>query len=402
MNSRRYRIALVTPFFPTRERPQDGRPTYELTKRLGTLADVSVFCPAPRYPRWISPRSFDYARVDTSYSLADVDVCFIEFPAVPALTRAVNGFSCANRLFRALRAATPDLILNYWLYPQGYAAVKVGQKLGVPAIVGTIGSDLNVIPDRISRFFIRETLQRAAAITCKSAALKNKAIALGAASAKVHSISNGCDTSIFHPAERSDARRRLGIEPTEELVLFVGRLEKAKGVMELVEAVSALTRTRPNLTLAFVGVGAAQSEIAEKVRLLGISDRVRFASGVPPYVVAQWYVGANLLVLPSYAEGCPNVVLEALNCGRPVIASNVGGVPEILSDECGILVKPRDAKGLSQAIDAGLNRAWGEQRIANSLRRSWGDMARETYDLCVSVIERAQPVQALAKGHKGE
>lgn len=117
-----------------------------------------------------------------------------------------------------------------------------------------------------------------------------------------------------------------------------------------------------------------------------LKDHVEFVGNQNPDEVARWLAASNVFCLPSYSEGCPNVVIEALACGRPVVASDVGGIPELMDSRCGILVPPRDARQLADALAQALDRPWNEDEIAGSSRRTWQDMARETLDVCRSVV----------------
>jgi len=109
---KRTRIALVTDFFPNSEQPYRGTSTYQLVRRLAAFADFHVICPLPRYPRWLQPRSFDYRHVNLDYRLPDINVNYVEFPAIPVVTRALNGKICASHLLSCVRSLAPDLILN--------------------------------------------------------------------------------------------------------------------------------------------------------------------------------------------------------------------------------------------------------------------------------------------------
>src|SRR5450631_3750713 len=182
------RITVITPFFPNSEQPYRGNSTYQLVRRLMTFANVNVVCPLPSYPQWLQPRRFDHRQVDLDYTLPDVNVQYVEFPAIPLVTRAVNGKVCARYLLDLIGSLAPDLILNYWLYPQGYAAVEVGTKLGIPTIVGAIGTDLNAIAGPVTRFFTRLTVHRATAVVTKSHHLRLRAIRLGAEPRRVHAV----------------------------------------------------------------------------------------------------------------------------------------------------------------------------------------------------------------------
>src|SRR3984885_14795492 len=145
MQTRNCRITLFTPFFPNSEQPYRGSSTYQLARRLAAFTDKNVVCPLPRYPRWLQPQNFDHQPANLDHRLPDVNVQYFEFPAVPIVTRGINGTTCPRYLLDHVRSLAPDLILNYWLYPQEYAAVQIGRKLGIPVIVGSIGTDLNGI-----------------------------------------------------------------------------------------------------------------------------------------------------------------------------------------------------------------------------------------------------------------
>jgi teichuronic acid biosynthesis glycosyltransferase TuaC len=390
------RITVITPFFPNSEQPYRGNSTYQLVRRLMTFANVNVVCPLPSYPQWLQPRRFDHRQVDLDYTLPDVNVQYVEFPAIPLVTRAVNGKVCARYLLDLIGSLAPDLILNYWLYPQGYAAVEVGTKLGIPTIVGAIGTDLNAIAGPVTRFFTRLTVHRATAVVTKSHHLRLRAIRLGAEPRRVHAVLNGCDTTIFRVSDRFQARSELNISTAEQLIVYVGRLELAKGLLELVEAVATLRRRNRRVHLALVGDGPGHANIGKRAEALGVIEHVRFVHSETAQGVSRWLAAANLLALPSYAEGCPNVVLEAVCCGRPVVATNVGGIPEIVNEQCAVLIPPHDVAALTAALESALNRDWDERTIARQFGRSWEDMARELYGICHSVLP-ARPAHAQSR-----
>ena len=383
---RRVKIAIVSPFFPNSEQPYRGSSVYQVVRRLAIFADVMVFCPLPRYPKFFQPRSFEHRDVNPNFRLPDVSVRYIKFPAIPILSRAINGMVCAQYLLKEIRSFMPDVIMNYWLYPQGYAAVQVGAKLGVPTIVGAIGSDLNAIEDPVTRFFTRLTLKRAAAVVTKSNHLRQQAVALGADALRVHAVLNGCDTSVFRVSSRQKARCDLQLGAKERLIVYVGRLELNKGLLELIEAFANLRRVGREVNLAIIGDGTRSELIEARASELGVADCTRFIGRQTSAEVSRWLAASDLLALPSYAEGCPNVILEAICCGRPVVATNVGGIPEVVGQHCAVLVPPHDVAAFTEALDVALTREWDEIVIAKQFGRSWQDMAVELYDICLSVL----------------
>jgi glycosyltransferase involved in cell wall biosynthesis len=345
-----------------------------------------VICPLTRYPKWFQP-SFDYRRPDISYSPPDVATQYFEYPALPGLTRGINGLVCAKYLEPYLNNCMPDVVFNFWLYPEGFAAVEAGRKLGIPTVVGSIGSDLNRIPDPISRWLTRVAMDRAEFVVTKSEHLRQQAIRMGINPSKIQTVLNGCDSRTFHLASRRAARTQIGVDEKVDLVLFVGRLDPAKGIMELLDAFVSLAKRLPNLQLAYVGDGPGGQRLRHKAKDSGLERRVFLADACSSKEVAQWLAASNVLALPSYAEGCPNVILEALSCGRPVIGTKVGGIPELINEECGILVAPRDMRGLANAIENALKRNWDEQSISRQFRRDWDQVAGEIIDVCGQVVQ---------------
>jgi teichuronic acid biosynthesis glycosyltransferase TuaC len=375
------RIAVVTPELPNREYPNRGRSVYQTLRHLSHFAELQAYCPLPRYPAGFRPR-FDYREVDLSYTLPDVSACYFEYPALPVVTRAVNGFTCAHYLEPRIRAFGADVILNFLLYPAGFAALSVGRKLRVPVVVGSLGSDLNAIPDPVSRWLTRKTLHGASNVIVKSEELRVRAVAMGAAPKTTRVVVNGCDEDLFFMRDRGSARRELSLPPEAELVLFVGRMHRGKGVDELLEAVAALWQKRSNLRLVYVGDGPELKSLQDKVRARNLARHVSFAGACSSAEVARWLAAANLLALPSYAEGCPNAVIEALRCGRPVVATAVGGIPELVNGDCGVLISASQAGLLADALDTALNIDWDENAIAKCSGRTWEQVAQETLAIC--------------------
>jgi glycosyltransferase involved in cell wall biosynthesis len=178
------------------------------------------------------------------------------------------------------------------------------------------------------------------------------------------------------------------------LVLFVGRLVAAKGLRELLAAAASLARERPLLKVAILGDGPLRHELERQAQRSGAGENVLMRGPRPPADVARWLAAADLLCLPSYSEGCPNVVLEALSCGRPVVASAVGGVPELVAEDCAVLVPPADSQALTAGLRIALTRPWDEKLIASRHTRPWEDVGHEVYQLCLRVARagnRTQP-----------
>jgi glycosyltransferase involved in cell wall biosynthesis len=386
---RRPRIAVVSSYCPTREEPYRGHSAYQTLRRMHPWAELHAFCPLPVYPAWIARhlRRFRYRRMDLNYSPPDLAAAYFEYPALPWLTRPFNGELCFRSVWPAVARFAPDLILNYWLYPDGYAAVRCAARLGVPVVVCGLGSDLRRLDDTISRYWTRYTLRRATYVLAVSHELTQRAIHdFGAPPDRTRAILNGYDEVVFHPGDRLAARTALGLPADAELILYAGSLIPSKGLRELLEAFCRLAGRRPRLYLSCLGEGPLRAELEERARRAGLDPRLLLPGACSSSQVQQWMVAANLFCLPSYSEGCPNVVIEALACGRPVVASQVGGIPELVRPDNGCLAPPRNVPALTEALEAALARSWDDSTVAATYRRSWTQVAEETWQLCQSLL----------------
>jgi glycosyltransferase involved in cell wall biosynthesis len=180
------------------------------------------------------------------------------------------------------------------------------------------------------------------------------------------------------------SRQHLGLDPEAEIAAYIGRLDLRKGLVELIEAVAALHARRPRLQCFLVGNGPADSVLRDAIARTGASDFIHLMPPCATEKIAIWMAAADLVTLPSYMEGCPNVVIEALCAGRPMVATDVGGIPELVDESCGRLIPARDVPALTQALDAVLSLKWSAEAIAAQHTRSWADVA----DDLLSVLER--------------
>jgi teichuronic acid biosynthesis glycosyltransferase TuaC len=384
---KRLRIGVVTPFFPIEEEPYRGHSAYQVLRRLTAHADIKVFCPLTIYPEALKPRSYRYHRTNLNFTLPDIQTEYFEYSVLPVVSRPVNGYLCRRKLLPRLRRFQPDLLLNYWLYPEGFATVLCGRDLKVPVIVRSIGSDIRRIPDRATRHFTVRTLKEADYVLTASTELRERAIDLGARPEACKAILNGCDTTIFYPRDREQMRSQLGIARDAEVAVFVGSILESKGMRELLDAVRILAASRPNFAVYAIGIGPFTTELREKIQVAGLQDRFHLLGRKSASEVAEWMSAADLFCLPSHSEGCPNVIIEALACGCPVVATDVGGIPELITAGSGTMVPARDAGKLAAALDAALaGNNWDRQAISRLHRQSWEQVADTFLDICQRAV----------------
>jgi teichuronic acid biosynthesis glycosyltransferase TuaC len=389
------RIAVVTRYFPSSAEPWQGRSAYQTLRILAEHADVQVFFPNAAYPSLLTPRSRIYDKLDASFAPPDVKVNYFNYPALPLLSRPINGWMAARVLLPHVRKFAPDLIFSIFLYPDGYSALQIGKALSVPVVAMSIGSDINNIGDRFSAMHTRTVLREADFLVTVSEHLRKNAIDMGAPPETTRAVINGCDLSVFHVRDRLEARRELHLDPAAEVVVYIGRVDVKKGLRELVEAAASIHSQHPSLQVYLVGEGPDRPAIEGAIRDRGATSYIHVLAACPPDQVAVWMAAGDLVTLPSYMEGCPNAVLEALACGRPVVATNVGGIPEIMSEECGRLVSPRDPTELADALAFVLDKEWDAAAISAHRSRSWNTVVSELLEVFNSL---ASPHQAVVHG----
>jgi glycosyltransferase involved in cell wall biosynthesis len=214
-----------------------------------------------------------------------------------------------------------------------------------PVVITARGSDVNVIPHyRRPRVQIQWAAKYAAAIVTVSQALKDKVIALGVNPGKVTVLRNGVDLGRFGPRDRTAIRAKLGF--TGSVWLTVGHLVALKGVHIVIEALARV----PDTTLLIVGEGPEERKLRSLVAQLGLNTCVWFLGTIPQAELGEYYNAADVLLHASSREGMPNVVLEALACGTPVVAAPFAGVTELLdAPEAGEIAAERSAEAIAAA-----------------------------------------------------
>lgn len=383
------RLLVVTSQFPIAGESTRGRPIVQTVRELARLASVHVVSPVAVYPRWARPGSY-VAHAPGPVNGLDLDVEYRAYPALPVMSRPFNGMLAGRAIAPALKHFAPDVVLSYWLYPDAYGAMRAARSARVPLVAGARGSDIRV-RDAISKRLTRTVVQHADRLLVVSADLGRLAVSqYGARPERVQVIPNGCDAATFHIRDRAAARTVLDVDQEAEIVLYVGRLVPEKGLRELLAAHERLATGRPLLELVLVGTGPMQDELhAHAAGHPGL--QIRMTGALEPALVAQWMTAADLVTLPSYSEGHPNVLVEALACGRPVVATPVGGIPEVIDPTCGEMVQARDAAALAQGLEQVLSGAWDETALSSRFSRSWCRVAEETLLQCERAMAESRP-----------
>jgi glycosyltransferase involved in cell wall biosynthesis len=257
-------------------------------------------------------------------------------------------FHAMDRAFRRMQAGgyRPDLIDAHYFYPDGVAAVWLAQRYGLPVVVTSRGTDINLIPQyRLPRGMIQRAAAAADGLITVCEALRQGLIELGVPPAKVVTLRNGVDLERFRPIDRMAVREAMGLN--RRTLVSVGHLIERKGHHHVIRALTDL----PDTDLLIAGQGDQRSALEGLATELGVADRVRFLGSIDHAKLREVYNAADALVLASSREGWANVLLEAMACGTPVIASAVWGTPEVVaSPEAGVLMSSLEADGVADGV----------------------------------------------------
>jgi glycosyltransferase involved in cell wall biosynthesis len=386
------RALIVTKIFPNRLEPASAPFNLQQFRALSRLCELEILATIPWFPgaralsRWSAAgRLVGVPKLD---EIEGLRVRHPRFAFVPKLGHGVAGPLYAASLAREALGyrGRVDLVLGCWAYPDGFAALRLADWLGVPALMKLHGSDMNVVA-RLSgpRRRLQWALTRVARVVAVSRPLAEAAAALGAPRDRIDVVPNGVDREVFRPGDRADARRALGLPLDGSLVLYVGHVTAQKGAADLLEAFGRLARRRGNVHLALVGDGAELDACRARARQLG--PRVHCVGAQPHARIPTWLAACDVLCLPSWNEGMPNVVLEAMASGRAVVASRVGAIPEVVTGPPHALVPPRDPRSLAAALETTLATRYEPCKVAAALSYpDWAGSARLLHQSMLSAL----------------
>ena len=391
-------VLAFTSLFPSVARPRHGIFVETRLRHLVRDAgvDARVIAPVPWFP-FRSPAFGRYAQYAATPRRANresgLSVSHPRYLMLPRLGVAVQPDSMARAALRDLaelrRAGwQPELIDAHYFYPDGVAAALLAERLRIPLVITARGTDVNVLgrlPGPARR--ILWAAQRAAAIIAVSTRLKQALVEIGVDESKIVVVRNGVDAELFRPEARSTARAHLGLPPSGRLAACVGNLVPEKGFALAVEALLGLE----GFHLVIVGDGPCREELAQLARRIGVEQRVVFMPSMPQADLRHLYSSADVLLLTSTREGWPNVVLESLACGTPVVALDVGAVAEMLTDPLvGSIETTRDPAYLAHAVLRTLESAGSAQQIhEHAAGFDWASVSRAQIE--VMARARAKP-----------
>ncbi len=372
------RVVTVTTFFPNSAEPHRTVFLRHLVRAMRRVCPVDVVAPLPYapplswIPRWHALNRV--ARIEMSEEIQVQHPRFVAIPKLPWLSGMGYFLGVILTLRRLMRSTDRCVLHAHCAYPDGVGVALAARFLGIPFVITAHGSDINVYSKRRTLWpQIRWALGSARGVIVVSRDLEAKVKKLTGSSIRNLSCipCAGYDPAIFSPRRRQEARAAIVLSPDARLIVFVGNLVPIKGVDVLIAA-WRLLRERKAVgstdRLLIIGDGTARPALERLSLAQGDSDTIVFYGALPQSSVSQHIAAADVLCLPSHNEGMPNVVVEALALGIPVVASRVGGIPELLNDGVnGLLVEPGRPDALANRLAEVFARSWDRAKIHSSV-----------------------------------
>jgi len=380
------RILTFTSLFPNATAPNAAIFVYQRISHLARRAGnhVEVVAPVPYAPKFLKGTSRGcVALVPKLESIGSLQVHHPRYPLIPAVSMPFHGLLMYAGCLRKARILHMqhcfDCIDAHYAYPDGFAATLLGMALKLPVFISARGTDVNLFPHfRTIRPLIVWSLRKTAGIIAVSAALKTSIIGLGIPEESICVIPNGVDSKRFFPRDRAVTRQRLKVPSDQNIAVSVGSLTESKNHRLLVSAFAEVLRDYPKSRLYIIGEGTLRQALEALIRAEQLEKNIVLAGPRPNEEIALWLSAADVSCLTSCREGWPNVLMESIACGTPVVATRVGGIPEILcSPELGILVDEN-----KESVAAGLKRAfatvWDRRAMKQyAEERGWDNVATE-------------------------
>ena len=385
------KIVFVSNLFPDTAEPYRGLDNSSLLQYLSRHCAVRVISPRPARPLAFggkTPRRVP-CLVDAQFEPQYPTALYI-----PKVGSAFNHLLFARAIrqpLTELRKSFPfDAILCSWIYPDGCAVARVARRNGIPFVISAQGSDVHVyLRMAWRRRLITAAANASGGVITRSRKLADLLLEAGVEGARLRTVYNGVDLRTFCPGDRKTARAALGLPPDEPIILFVGNFLRIKNPLLLVTAHAELCRRRETrCRLVMIGDGPLREQAQRKAETSGTEGQIAFAGRQSPALVARYMQAANLLCLSSDNEGVPNVILEAFACGLPVVATRVGGIPEVLGhDFLGCLAEPANPEALARGLAITLTRKTDTARIVQHAQQfSWEATAKAYFDVLKAAI----------------
>ena len=390
------RIIYISDQYPVGELNRNGMYIYRTAKELSKDFDIVVIALHPVVPP-IIPMLKNIKTCVNIYKewrlkfpknpkppkdLEDVKVIYVKFLRLPRpkflYTEALGAYFSLKKNIKTL-IGNNTLIHANWIFPEGHLARIFSKKLNIPYLVTLRGSEFIYLSDKnFNGKIAQKVFNDAKKITAVAGELRNQAQEknIDIPEEKFSILNDFYDFSIFEIREKEIEQKNLCVNQEKINILFPGALRKIKNIYLIFKSLLWLKENRSNkFHLYLAGYGYEEENLKVFVNENNLVENVSFLGNQSASSLVSYYNACDLICLPSFSEGFPTVIIEALLCGTPVVASRVGGVAEVITDgKNGYLIDPHELDSLTNGIINCIEKKWDRR----ALRESVSHLSRES------------------------
>ncbi|MBI4698890.1 MAG: glycosyltransferase family 4 protein [Nitrospirae bacterium] len=392
------KILVITSVFPNSKQPALGVFVRERMVNVARHCEIKVIAPVPWFPLVRFLKKNYRPKVEYLEIQDGIEVYHPLFFSIPYFFKFLDGFfffiSSITMTWKVQRNFKFDIIDSHFVYPDGFGSVLLAKLFRKPVTVTVRGTIKKLLKYSLIRIQIKYALNESARIFTVCKDLKNTVMALGVSEGKISVIPNGVDAEKFHPMEKLEARKALGLPEAKKIIISVGGLVERKGFHRVIAVLPAIKKIIPEVMYIIVGGSSVEgdygSELRRIVKQMDLEKYVMFAGAIPHDRLYKWLSASDIFCLATSNEGWANVFLEAMACGLPVVTTREGGNEEVVSsEEYGLLYNIENEKELSDSIMNALRKNWNKDKIVEFARaNSWNvrvnQLLKEFQDLLVN------------------
>ena len=393
-------ILSISTMFPNKNIPSFGIFVQRRLEALSEIVNLTIVSPQPYFP-FLSLLKRYRQRKGIPYETRLNDRTTVYYPrflSFPVIFKPLDGFFlfiCMYFFIKRMnkKGITFDLLDAHLAFPEGFASVLLGKCFKLPVTITLRGHDVNYLPKYpVRKRQVIYALKHADKGFSVANALRLKSGDLGIDIDKIVVASNGVQTDLFYPIDRTEIRNKLNFPSNRRIILSVGYLIERKGFDLLIDALHIL-HTKEKMTDVMLvilgGIGYepyVKPQLDEQIDRYKLHDSVVFVDPKKNEELCQWYNLSDVFALASSLEGWPNVILEAIACGVPVVGTNVWGIPEIFGDDARIgLLAERNPEDIAVQLKTALEKEWDRDYLRKfALARTWS----KTADLLKSEMKK--------------
>lgn len=361
----------------------------ELRKEFKKVVVISTTPYTPKVlTKWMEPKRKKDALAE-DYSYKNVDVYYTKNVVLPLKAtkklKGVQGYRSAKKILKDT-GFSPDIIHAHFSWPSGYVANELKKDFQVPVVL-TVHEDHDWLLEEEKEEQIRKVwagVDRIIRVNKLDLSMLKKY------NKNTVCIPNGYLHKKFKPLEKSRCKKKLGLPKEKRIVFSLGKLIERKGYHDLIEAIRSVVKKENNILVIIGGDGPDRHKLENRIKEYNLGKHINLIGFVPEEDVPKWINASEFFILPSYSEGNPTVLFEALGCGRPFVGTTVGGVPEIIkNDDVGILFEPGDIKAMADSMVNSLNKEWDTELILGFSRHyTWENISKQVLEIYVKMCAR--------------